>query len=120
MANTAISTFYPTYYFTPETNSFLHRAYSNIAQTRFDTSIRNHFISKQLEANFSREKYQTVDAFLMDEDLAQRKQLPDDDPNFKRDRTFKTLLPRRQTADLLFHGPASGARQHRYRILGNA
>jgi len=85
--------FYPTYYFTPETNSFLHRAYSNIAQTRFDTSIRNHFINKQLEANFSREKYQTVDAFLMDEDLAQRKQLPDDDPNFKRDRTFKLSYP---------------------------
>ena len=85
--------FYPTYYFTPETNSFLHRAYSNIAQTRFDTSIRNHFISKQLEANFSREKYQTVDAFLMDEHLAQRKQLPDDDPNFKRDRTFKLSYP---------------------------
>jgi CRISPR-associated protein Csc3 len=85
--------FYPTYYFTPETNSFLHKAYSNIAQTRFDTSIRNHFISKQLEANFSREKYQTVDTFLMDEDLAQRKKLPDDDPNFKRDRTFKLSYP---------------------------
>jgi CRISPR-associated protein Csc3 len=85
--------FYPTYYFTPETNSFLHRAYSNIAQTRFDTSIRNHFISKQLEADFSREKYQTVDTFLMDEDLAQRKQLPDNDPNFKRDRTFKLSYP---------------------------
>jgi len=85
--------FYPTYYFTPETNSFLHKAYSSIAQTRFDTSIRNHFISKQLEANFSRENYQTVDAFLMDADLAQRKQLPDDDPNFKRDRTFKLSYP---------------------------
>jgi CRISPR-associated protein Csc3 len=86
--------FYPTYYFTPETNSFLHRAYSNIAQTRFDTSIRNHFISKQLEADFSRERYQTVDAFLMDEDLTQRKQLPEDDPNFKRDRTFKLAYPK--------------------------
>lgn len=85
--------FYPTYYFTPETNSFLHRAYSDIAQTRFDTSIRNHFINKQLEADFSREKYQTVDAFLMEENLAQRKQLPDDDPNFKRDRTFKLAYP---------------------------
>lgn len=85
--------FYPTYYFTPETNSFLHRAYSNLAQTRFDTSLRNHFINKQLEANFSREKYQTVDAFLMDEDLTQRKRLPDNDPNFKRDRTFKLSYP---------------------------
>lgn len=85
--------FYPTYYFTPETNSFLHRAYSAIAQTRFDTSIRNHFINKQLEADFGREKYQTVDAFLMDEDLTQRKQLPDDDPSLKRDRTFKLSYP---------------------------
>lgn len=85
--------FYPTYYFTPETNSFLHRAYNNIAQTRFDTSIRNHFINKQLEADFGREKYQTVDAFLMADDLAQRKQLSDDDPNFKRDRTFKLAYP---------------------------
>jgi CRISPR-associated protein Csc3 len=85
--------FYPTYYFTPETNRFLHRAYSAIAQTRFDTSTRNHFINKQLEADFGREKYQTVDAFLMEEDLAQRKQLPDEDPNFKRDRTFKLSYP---------------------------
>ncbi|WOB43709.1 type I-D CRISPR-associated protein Cas10d/Csc3 [Thermoleptolyngbya oregonensis NK1-22] len=94
--------FYPTYYFTPETNSFLHKAYSSIAQTRFDTSIRNHFISKQLEANFGREKYQTVDAFLMDEDLAQRKQLPDDDPNFKRDRTFKLTYPENKPLTFYF------------------
>jgi CRISPR-associated protein Csc3 len=85
--------FYPTYYFTPETNSFLQLAYSNIAQTRFDTSIRKHFISKDLEADFSRTKYQTVDTFLMEENLAQRKQLPEDDPNFKRDRTFKLSYP---------------------------
>lgn len=85
--------FYPTYYFTPETNSFLHRAYSSIAQTRFDTSIRNHFISKQMEADFSRSRYQTVDAFLMDEQLEARKQLSDDDPNSKRDRTFKLSYP---------------------------
>ena len=85
--------FYPTYYFTPETNAFLHKAYSNIAQTRFDTSIRNHFVSKSLEADFSRSRYQTVDAFLMDEDLEQRKQLPADDPDFKRDRTFKLAYP---------------------------
>lgn len=87
--------FYPTYYFTPETNSFLHRAYSAIAQTRFDTSVRNHFISKQLEANFSRERYQSVDAFLMNTALAQQKVSPDSnsDPNAKRDRTFKLSYP---------------------------
>ncbi|NEO85332.1 MAG: type I-D CRISPR-associated protein Cas10d/Csc3 [Spirulina sp. SIO3F2] len=85
--------FYPTYYFTPETNTFLQKAYGDIAQTRFDTQIRNHFISKQLQANFSRERYQTVDTFLMEENLAQRKQLPDDDPNHKKDRTFKLAYP---------------------------
>ena len=85
--------FYPTYYFTPETNAFLHRAYSDIAQTRFDTSIRNHFISKQMKADFSRDRYQSVDAFLMTEDLEQRKQLAETDANFKRDRTFKLAYP---------------------------
>ena len=85
--------FYPTYYFTPETNTFLHKAYSNIAQTRFDTSLRNHFVSKQLEADFSRARYQTADSFLMEEDLNQRKQLPAEDDNFVRDRTFKLAYP---------------------------
>lgn len=85
--------FYPTYYFTPETNRFLQKAYSSIAQTRFDTSIRNHFISKDLDANFERDRYQTVDAFLIDEDLERRKNLDETDPEFKRDRTFKLAYP---------------------------
>jgi CRISPR-associated protein Csc3 len=93
---------YPTYYFTPETNNFLHKAYSNIAQTRFDTSIRNHFINKQLEADFSRTKYQTVGTFLIDETLNQRKQLPEDDPNFKRDRTFKLTYPENKPLTFYF------------------
>lgn len=59
--------FYPTYYFTPETNKFLQKAYSGIAQTRFDASIRNHFISKDLKANLERDRYQSVDAFLINE-----------------------------------------------------
>lgn len=59
--------FYPTYYFTPETNKFLQKAYTGIAQTRFDTSIRNHFISKDLQVNLERDRYQSVDAFLIDE-----------------------------------------------------
>ena len=84
---------YPTYYFTPETNAFLQQAYSNIAQTRFDTSIRNHFVSQQMEADFSRDRYQTADTFLIEEDLQRRTQLPKDDPDFKRDRTFKLAYP---------------------------
>ncbi|MEG5137167.1 MULTISPECIES: type I-D CRISPR-associated protein Cas10d/Csc3 [unclassified Microcoleus] len=74
--------FYPTYYFTPETNKFLQKAYTSIAQTRFDTSIRNHFISKDLQANFGRDRYQSIDAFLIDENIEPGK-----------DRTFKLSYP---------------------------
>ncbi|MFM6204863.1 type I-D CRISPR-associated protein Cas10d/Csc3, partial [Planktothrix sp.] len=45
--------FYPTYYFTPETNCFLAKVYDQIVQTRFDTGIRNHFISQDLQAKLS-------------------------------------------------------------------
>ncbi|MGV0025554.1 type I-D CRISPR-associated protein Cas10d/Csc3 [Phormidesmis priestleyi] len=85
--------FYPTYYFTPETNKFLQKAYSGIAQTRFDTSIRNHFISRDLDVDFRRDRYQTVDAFLIDDDLERKKNLDETDPDFKRDRTFKLAYP---------------------------
>jgi CRISPR-associated protein Csc3 len=85
--------FYPTYYFTPETNKFLQQAYTNIAQTRFTTSIRNHFINEEMQADFTRDRYQTVDAFLIDEDLQTRKALPETDPNHQKDRTFKLSYP---------------------------
>ncbi len=85
--------FYPTYYFTPETNSFLQQAYVNIAQTRFNTSIRDHFVSKELKANFDLTRYQSVDTFLIDEDLQQHKALPEGDPERKIDRTFKLSYP---------------------------
>lgn len=80
--------FYPTYYFTPETNSFLQKAYINIARTRFDTTIRNHFISSELKANLERTHYQSVDSFLIDEDLQHKKDLPE-----SKDRTFKLSYP---------------------------
>ncbi|WP_017306104.1 type I-D CRISPR-associated protein Cas10d/Csc3 [Spirulina subsalsa] len=85
--------FYPTYYFTPETNRFLQQAYVNIAQTRFDTGVRNHFISQDLKANFTPSQYQTIDAFLIDEELQAKKDLPEKDPNHKYDRTFKLAYP---------------------------
>jgi CRISPR-associated protein Csc3 len=94
--------FYPTYYFTPETNKFLQKAYSGIAQTRFDTSIRNHFVTKDLEAHLGRDRYQTVDAFLIDQDLERKKQLPETDPQFKRDRTFKLSYPDDQPLTFYF------------------
>ncbi|HAX78361.1 MAG TPA: type I-D CRISPR-associated protein Cas10d/Csc3 [Cyanobacteria bacterium UBA11372] len=83
--------FYPTYYFTPETNKFLQKAYFGIAQTRFDTSIRNHFISKDLQADLGREKYQSVDAFLISEQIEPGK-----------DRTFKLSYPEDQPLTFYF------------------
>jgi len=94
--------FYPTYYFTPETNKFLQKAYNGIAQTRFDTSLRNHFISKDWVANLDKERYQTVDSFLMDEQLDHKKTLPEKDPNYKRDRTFKLSYPEDQPLTFYF------------------
>ncbi|MUL35343.1 type I-D CRISPR-associated protein Cas10d/Csc3 [Gloeocapsopsis sp. AAB1 = 1H9] len=83
--------FYPTYYFTPETNKFLQKAYNGIAQTRFDTSIRNHFISKDLQANLERDRYQSVDAFLINENIESGK-----------DRTFKLSYPEDQPLTFYF------------------
>ena len=83
--------FYPTYYFTPETNKFLQKAYTSIAQTRFDTSIRNHFISKDLQADFGRERYQSIDSFLIDENIEPGK-----------DRTFKLSYPEDQPLTFYF------------------
>ncbi|MBD2150011.1 type I-D CRISPR-associated protein Cas10d/Csc3 [Pseudanabaena sp. FACHB-1277] len=82
--------FYPTYYFTPETNKFLQKAYMNIAQTRFDTSLRNHFVSKDLQADFSSVNYQSADAFLLD-DIGDRK-----------DHTFKMKYPEDQPMTFYF------------------
>jgi CRISPR-associated protein Csc3 len=94
--------FYPTYYFTPETNKFLQRAYSGIVQTRFDTSIRNHFISRDLEVNLTRDNYQSVDAFLIDDDLERKTTLDEKDPEFRRDRTFKLAYPDDQPLTFYF------------------
>lgn len=59
--------FYPTYYFTPETNKFLHQAYDEISQARFDTGIRDHFISKDSQVDLSLERYQTAQLFQLNE-----------------------------------------------------
>lgn len=94
--------FYPTYYFTPETNKFLQKAYSGIVQTRFDTSIRNHFISRDLEVDLTRDRYQSVDTFLMDNDLERKTLLDEKDPEFRRDRTFKLSYPDDQPLTFYF------------------
>ncbi len=62
--------FYPTYYFSPETNRFLHEAYDHISQTRFDAGLRNHFISQDLTADFSLANYQTAGIFQFQDNPA--------------------------------------------------
>lgn len=62
--------FYPTYYFSPETNRFLHEAYDHISSTRFDSGLRNHFISKDSIANLSLENYQTAGVFQFQDNPA--------------------------------------------------
>jgi CRISPR-associated protein Csc3 len=94
--------FYPTYYCTPETNKFLQWAYTNIAQTRFNASIRNHFIKDDLQADFGRQRYQSVGTFLIDEDLQRKKDLPDNHPEHKQDRTFKLSYPEDQPLTFYF------------------
>jgi CRISPR-associated protein Csc3 len=81
--------FYPTYYCTPETNSFLHQAYDQIKQTRFDTGVRNHFISKDSKANLELERYQSLDIFRIEDKSG-------------KDRVFKLSYPENQPLTFYF------------------
>lgn len=70
---------YPAYFFTPETNNFIQKAYSWIRRTRFDADIRKHLVSDQQIA-FNLENYQQVDSLLLQEES-------------DRDQTFKLSYP---------------------------
>ncbi|MGB3493808.1 MAG: type I-D CRISPR-associated protein Cas10d/Csc3 [Elainellaceae cyanobacterium] len=67
---------YPAYFFTPETNRFIQKAYSWIRRTRFDADIRKHLVNKKQVAQFELENYQQVDSLLLQEEV-------------ERDSTFK-------------------------------
>lgn len=71
---------YPAYFFTPETNNFLQKAYSWIRRTRFDADIRKHLVSARQIAQFDVENYQSVDSLLMLEES-------------EKDQTFKLSYP---------------------------
>jgi len=71
---------YPAYFFTPETNIFLQKAYSWLRRTRFDADIRRHLVSDQQVAQFDIANYQQVDSLLLQEDS-------------DRDQTFKLSYP---------------------------
>ncbi|MGB3262993.1 MAG: type I-D CRISPR-associated protein Cas10d/Csc3 [Microcoleus sp.] len=82
---------YPAYFFTPETNKFLQKAYSWIARTRFDADIRKHLITDKQVAKFTLDNYQQVDSLLIQENL------PTED-----DRTFKISYPDNQPLTFFF------------------
>ncbi|MBW4651198.1 MAG: type I-D CRISPR-associated protein Cas10d/Csc3 [Kastovskya adunca ATA6-11-RM4] len=82
---------YPAYFFTPETNRFLQKAYTWIARTRFDADIRKHLISDKQVAWFNTENYQQVDSLLIQEDLQP-----------ENDRTFKLNYPENQPLTFFF------------------
>ncbi len=71
---------YPAYFFTPETNKFLQKAYSWIRRTRFDADIRKHLAPDKQPAQFNLENYQSVDSLLLQEES-------------DRDQTFKLSYP---------------------------
>lgn len=81
---------YPAYFFTPETNKFLHLAYSGIYRSRFDADIRKHLVSENL-ADFSLKNYQQIDSLLIQENL-----------NSEEDRTFKLSYPSDQPITFFF------------------
>ncbi|MBW4435423.1 MAG: type I-D CRISPR-associated protein Cas10d/Csc3 [Pelatocladus maniniholoensis HA4357-MV3] len=88
---------YPAYFFTPETNKFLQKAYNSISQTRFDAELRKHFVSKEQIANLEVDNYQKVDDLLIKQDI-----LPEDD------KTFKISYPDDETLTFFFIGLPPG------------
>ncbi|MBH8571720.1 type I-D CRISPR-associated protein Cas10d/Csc3 [Nostocaceae cyanobacterium CENA369] len=88
---------YPAYFFTPETNKFLQKAYNAISQTRFDAELRKHFVYKEQVANFKIDNYQRVDDLLIKQDIA-----PEDD------KTFKISYPDDETLTFFFIGLPPG------------
>jgi CRISPR-associated protein Csc3 len=71
---------YPAYFFTPETNTFLQKAYSWIRRTRFDADIRKHLAPDKQPAQFNIPTYQSVDSLLLQAES-------------EKDQTFKLSYP---------------------------
>lgn len=80
---------YPTYFFTPETNNFLQKAYSWIRKTKFDADVRKHLISEDQRAKFDINNYQSVDSLLIQESA-------------EKDQTFKLNYPAKQPLTFFF------------------
>lgn len=90
---------YPAYFFTPETNNFLQKAYSWIRRTRFDADIRRHLISDGQIAQFNVENYQQVDSLLLQEESEKDQTFKLSYPNEPMTFFFMALPPGRDATD---------------------
>lgn len=77
---------YPAYFFTPETNKFMQKAYLQARKTKFLSDVRKHLLKEDSVADFTLANYQSVDSLLMPEDVSQgnddifKISYPDDQP----------------------------------------
>lgn len=90
---------YPAYFFTPETNNFLQKAYSWIRRTRFDADIRRHLINDKQIAQFNVENYQQVDSLLLQEESEKDQTFKLSYPNEPMTFFFMALPPGRDATD---------------------
>jgi CRISPR-associated protein Csc3 len=90
---------YPAYFFTPETNNFLQKAYSWLRRTRFDADIRKHLVNEKQIANFNLENYQRVDVLLFQEESEKDQSFKLSYPNEPMTFFFMALPPGRDATD---------------------
>ncbi|MEB3214167.1 MAG: type I-D CRISPR-associated protein Cas10d/Csc3, partial [Leptolyngbyaceae bacterium] len=90
---------YPAYFFTPETNKFLQKAYSWIRRTKFDADIRKHLVPDKQPAQFNIENYQSVDCLLLQEESDKDQTFKLSYPNEPLTFFFMALPPGRDATD---------------------
>lgn len=90
---------YPAYFFTPETNKFVQKAYSWIRRSRFDADIRKHLVTDKQVANFEIENYQQVDDLLIQEESERDQTFKLNYPNEPLTFFFMALPPGREATD---------------------
>ncbi len=90
---------YPAYFFTPETNRFIQKAYYWIRRTRFDADIRRHLVSDKQIAQFNLKNYQQVDSLLLQEETEYDATFKLGYPNEPMTFFFMALPPGRDATD---------------------
>jgi CRISPR-associated protein Csc3 len=90
---------YPAYFFTPETSTFLQKAYSWIRRTRFDADIRKHLVPDKQPAQFNIATYQSIDSLLLQEESEKDQTFKLNYPNEPLTFFFMALPPGRDATD---------------------